>query len=137
MSNYVEQNRTCTKDTYLVSAVAPAIGATVNLSEGLTEGVMNLIRYIESTTRTIYVGPLPCGIIASDERTLRAHARTFESWTSFDPVGKILFLHSTHFADNNLLGNVDNSITVERFLRNPHNLHGNEVSNLLKSMSLG
>lgn len=63
MSSYVEQNRVCTRDTDLISAVTPAIGAAGIVGCTLDDGIKRLIEFMKASTGSNYVGQ---GVFAED-----------------------------------------------------------------------
>ncbi|KAG7380494.1 NLR, CARD domain-containing protein 3 [Phytophthora pseudosyringae] len=142
MSNYVEQNRVCTKDTDLISAVAPSIGATAVAGRSLVDGVKSLIEFMQAKTGSVYVGPLPRGFFVGDPGNLLssyvAHERTLADLDSLSTVTKMALLHGTHFAsgyseDHDLLADIDSTIEVEDFLTRFES--SKWFSELLRSMS--
>ncbi|KAG1703499.1 hypothetical protein DVH05_007446 [Phytophthora capsici] len=135
MSNYVEQCRVCTKDIDLVSAVAPAIGAKAVAGRSLSEGIGDLIEYIQQVTQSVYVGPLPRGILTTGGSSYLADDRTFSSLQS------VAFLHGSHFATGytsgkDLFVEVDYTLHVVPFPE-PKDGRTHRVGHLLNCMSLG
>ncbi|KAK1946681.1 hypothetical protein P3T76_002233 [Phytophthora citrophthora] len=135
MSDYVEQCRVCTKDIDLVSAVAPAIGAQAVAGRSLSEGIGDLIEYIQQATHSVYVGPLPQGILTTGGSSYLADERTFSSLQS------VTFLHGSHFAvgyesGKDLKVEVDYTLHVVPFPE-PEDGRTHKVGHLLNYMSLG
>ncbi|KAL3664791.1 hypothetical protein V7S43_009971 [Phytophthora oleae] len=135
MSDYVEQCRVCTKDVDLVSAVAPAIGAKAVAGRSLSDGIGDLIEYIQRVTQSAYVGPLPRGILTTGGSSYLADERTFSSLQS------VAFLHGSHFAvgyksDEDLEVEVDYTLHVVPFPE-PEDGRTHKVGHLLNYMSLG
>ncbi|KAG7381441.1 hypothetical protein PHYPSEUDO_006019 [Phytophthora pseudosyringae] len=135
MSDYVEQCRICTKESDLVSAVAPAIGATAVAGCSLSDGIKAMIDYIKRATGSAYVGPLPQGMAISGGSSYLADEFTFSSLQS------VSVLHGSHFAigyteGEDLPVDVDYALHIEPFPE-PEDHRTHRLGHLLNSMSLG